>query len=224
MQIRQERGQQILVVEPDAALRRVMALGLRQRGAVVAEAASLGDAWETIATRPAVVVLDVGLGASSEWMLFRMLRSHRVLGDVPVVLLAWECPTSATLGDERVPAMCLAKPFDARALFEAVEQLHAAPARLSLPAPVLASAMVAVAAPAASAVAAPAVRMRAVAAGLPADPTPAPSIWPLVTAAGALLAVAGFLIHPIFIALGIVVVFAALLWWSGEAFESAARI
>jgi CheY-like chemotaxis protein len=213
MQMRQERGRQILVVEPDAALRRVMALGLRQRGAAVAEAASLGDAWETIATRPEVVVLDVGLGASSEWMLFRMLRSHRLLGDVPVVLLAWECPTAATLGDERVPAMCLAKPFDARALFDAVEQLHASPA---LPVAMVAG----VAAPAALATVAHSAR---VVMEVPAEHTPAPSVWPLMTAAGALLAMAGFLIHPVFVALGIVVVFAALLWWSGETFESAAQ-
>lgn len=219
MRMGNARGRQILVVEPDAALRRVITLGLRQRGAVVAEAAALGDVWEAISTRPAVVVLDVGLGASSEWMFYRLLRGHRLLGDVPVVLLAWECPTVATLGDDGASAICLAKPFDARALYDAVERLQSAPAA-AMAVPALAAAASSPAVPAAATSQIHSLRPQSVA-GQPAGHTPAPSIWPLVTAGGALLAVAGLLIHPAFVALGIVVIFVALLWWSGETLGSA---
>jgi CheY-like chemotaxis protein len=200
--------QPVLLIEPDAALRRVMAVGLRGRGLRVVEARSLGDAWERAATPPAAVVLDIGLGPNSEWMLLRTLRTHRVLSQAPLVVLAWECPTAASLGNGGAPPhVCLTKPFDARALYVAVEDL------------LLARSPVAVARGSDGARAtSPAERAAPEAAGsLPARRPGVPSVWPLVTAGGATLALAGFLIHIALVAAGIVIIVAAALLWTGEA-------
>ena len=43
-----QRDLLVLLIEPDAALRRVMAVGLRQRGLRIVEARSLGEAWERV--------------------------------------------------------------------------------------------------------------------------------------------------------------------------------
>jgi CheY-like chemotaxis protein len=221
MQPRDQSSRRVLLVESDAGLRRVLALGLRQRGFDVAEARALGDAWELSALPPAVVILDVGLGPSSEWTLLRALRAHRTLGEAPLVLLAWDCPADPALTDGRAsPLVCLAKPFDARALFDAVEGLALVPVHVP------AGPLVAVAAAAGAPEPAPDAGVSGATAGeghagaeaLPVSP---PSISPLVTAAGALLAVFGFLIHPAFVVAGIVVILAAVLWWLREADEPA---
>jgi CheY-like chemotaxis protein len=199
---------QVLVIEPDAALRRVMTLGLRQRGLHVVEASSLGDAWELAQGPPSLIVLDVGVGANSEWMLLRTLRAHRMLGAAPAVLLAWECPSDAALlGDGASRYLCLSKPFDARALYAAAETLLAVP--VAVQDPVSAS----VPAAAAPALAAP---RDAAPVAVEAAPGAAPSIWPLVAAGGLTLAVVGFLINAAFVVIGAIILFVAILWWTGE--------
>lgn len=202
----------VLVVEADAALRRVIAVGLRGRGLKVVEARALGDIWEHITTPPAAIVLDVGLGPTSEWMLLRALGGHRALRAAPLLLLAWDCPAvldspPVERGDLRREHICLTKPFDARALFAAVERLVAAPALLG--------------AVAAASVGQPA--QAALAAGSEAEHRHAPgaSIGPLVAAGAATLAVAGFLIQPALSMVGVVLLIAAVLWWSTTSAESA---
>lgn len=222
MRSHEQRDQTILVIEPDTALRRIMALGLLQRGFQVIEVRSLGAAWEVVTSTPAAVVLDISLGPNSEWMLLRTLRSHRLLGASPLVLLAWDCPTDASLaGASTAPCVCLSKPFDARLLFEAVETVLVAPAGVLVH---VAEQQGGVAQ--ARSLAAPTMSAEDYAAeGMPggADDHTAPtaSIWPLVTAAGATLAVAGFLIHPAVVILGSAIIFAALLLWLGETIEPA---
>jgi CheY-like chemotaxis protein len=199
----------VLLIEPDAALRRVMAVGLRQRGLRVVEARSLGEAWERVAAPPAAIVLDVGLGPNSEWMLLRTLRTHRVLSQAPLAVLAWECPTAAALGEEcPSPQVCLTKPFDARALYVAVEGLLLAPSQV--PAAVGSSVALANQIPTDPA-------MPMLVASPLARPSSAPSVWPLVTAGGATLALTGFLIHVALVVVGVAVILAAVLLWGSEA-------
>jgi CheY-like chemotaxis protein len=204
-----QRDLPVLLIEPDEALRRVMAVGLRQRGLRVVEARSLGEAWERVAAPPAAIVLDVGLGPNSEWMLLRTLRAHRVLSQAPLAVLAWECPTAAALGEDCPPPhVCLTKPFDARALYVAVEDLLLAPS--PVPATVGSSVALANYIPSERAMPLPD-------APLPARQSAAPSVWPLVTAGGATLALAGFLIHIALVVIGVTLILAAVLLWSGEA-------
>jgi CheY-like chemotaxis protein len=194
----------VLVIEADGALRRVIEVGLRQRGFEVVAVPSLGEAWESIRVPPAVVVLDVGIGAGSEWGLLRMLRTHRLLGPAPLVLLAWECPSSAAevVGERGVRRVCLAKPFDARALYAAVEGL-------------LAERVAGVPASQGTGSAEGAL------VGTLAGGAVGPSVWPLVTAAGAIVATTGFLVNVALVVAGLAIVFAALLWWGFEARGSA---
>ncbi len=221
-QERDERDQGILVIESDAALRRVMALGLRQHGFQVTEAGALGDAWERIATPPAAIVLDVGVGAGSEWMVVRSLRAHRHLACVPLVLLTWDCPIEPELPDrDGVRYVCLAKPFDARALYDAVESVvrpsavtlaHANPPHVAGTARGAGSAPMAARDGDADDLAHPASERA---------PMAATSIWPMVTAAGATLLVVGFLIHPALVVTGIIVIIGAVVLWTTESVEPA---
>jgi CheY-like chemotaxis protein len=218
MRSHEQRDQTILVIEPDTALRRIMALGLRQRGFQVIETRSLGAAWDVVTSPPAAVVLDISLGPNSEWMVLRTLRSHRLLGASPLVLLAWDCPTDASLaGASTAPCVCLSKPFDARLLFEAVETVLVAPAGVLVHAVAEQEGAAAQAlSRATSAMSAEECAAEGIAEGADGHTAPTASIWPLVTAAGATLAVAGFLIHPAVVILGSVIIFAALLLWLGE--------
>jgi CheY-like chemotaxis protein len=209
----------VLLIEADAALRRVIALGLRKRGVRVVEARSLGEAWDLARTPPAAVVLDIGLGPNSEWMMLRTVRAHRVLGRAPLILLAWDCPIDAALGaEDSAPRICLTKPFDARALYASVERvLAAAPAREAA----LAQAA-SVTVPSLPEVVAAQYSTELAPEGAGAKPHgSAPSAWPLVTAAGAALAVVGLLIHIAVMIVGVVIIFAAVLLWSGDAGEPA---
>jgi CheY-like chemotaxis protein len=228
----EQGAREVLLVEADPALRRVMALGLRRRGLAVREARSLGEAWEAVAEPPAVVVLDVGLDAGSEWMLARTLRAHRLLARVPLLIVAWDCPIDGGApDDDAIRWLCLTKPFDARALHEAVAGLLAAPVAVAV-APGDGAAVPATApqggAPGATAgdSAHPAGGAVSAASGAARDPrqAPAPSVWPLVTAGGATLALAGFLLHPALVVAGLAICFVAILWWGSERFEPASGL
>jgi CheY-like chemotaxis protein len=208
-------------VEADAALRRIIALGLRRRGLEVIEARTLGEVWERVTAPPAAVVLDIGLGAASEWMVLRALGGHAALRQAPLVLLAWDCPAALgpAEGGHTGPArICLTKPFDARALYAAVERLVAAPA------------LVGEVAVASGGIPAHTALVSATPLGDAtgrSEPLPlgrqlaAPSAWPLVAAGAATLAVAGFLIRPAFAVIGLVLLVAALLWWSTASVDPA---
>lgn len=211
------QSRQVLVIEPDAALRHVIALGLRRRGLDVMEARSLGELWERVAAPPAALVLDVGLDTTNEWVLLRTLQGHRTLREAPLVLLAWDCPaematttnplSASAHGGEDAPArICVAKPFDARALYAAVERLVAAPA--------LVGAVAASAAGRQAGVEEQTQERQVVSGADPHVPRPAASIstWPLAAAGAATLAAVGFLIQPGFALVGVVALVAAVLW------------
>ncbi|HZS77666.1 MAG TPA: hypothetical protein VFA41_13725 [Ktedonobacteraceae bacterium] len=83
-----------------------------------------------------------------------------------------------------IPVACLTKPFDARALYLDVKHALATSAAL-----------------------------RSQVAPAPTS-CPTPTIWPMVTAAGLLLAFIGLLLQLALTAIGLLIVMVALLWWT----------
>jgi DNA-binding response OmpR family regulator len=178
----------VLLVEGDAALRKVISLGLRQQGISVLEAASAQAARALIAQRPSLLILDIDSSVAGNRNLLPDLRAQNGLAETPAVVLAWEC--SPEMSDHLASdgaAVCLAKPFDARHLFSKVELLLAALPKRSEQQERLAVAQ-----------------------------TSSPSIWPVVLALGLMLVASGFLIHPAIIALGLVIVLGSMLLWGFE--------
>ncbi len=178
----------VLLIERDAALRKVIALGLRQQGINVLEASSAQAARVLIAQRPSLLILDIDGGAAGNHTLLPELRADSGLAETPAVVLAWDC--SPELSDQLASdaaAVCLAKPFDARHLFSKVEGLLESLPKRCEPKEVLAVAQ-----------------------------SSSPSIWPIVLALGLMLVASGFLVHPAIIALGLVIVLGSMLLWGFE--------
>lgn len=187
----------VLLVEGDAALRRVIAMGLRHQGLSVLEAASPQQARALLDQRPSLLVVDVDSGPASDRKLLPNLRAYDGLAETPAVVLAWEfAPDLRAAVNSDGAAVCLAKPFDARRLFaEAELLLEAASQRRVVESQAAAS-----------------VGSLAFEETRPASP----SFWPIVLALGVMLAVSGLLIHPAIVALGVGVVIWSMLLWGFE--------
>jgi DNA-binding NtrC family response regulator len=188
----------ILLMEADPSMRRVIALGLQHQGMHVIETTSLTAISPADMDAIDVLVLDVDGGVTSNWSLLAAIQAHARLSMLPVVVLAWKCqpaqsvPLAAT-ATLQTQTTYLAKPFDARALHTMIEQLLKSKAAQKA-----------------------ALEAQAEAALLAsyARQTPA-SIWPVVTAAGLLLAVIGLLFQvAVVAACGVLVVLVALLLWT----------
>jgi len=177
----------VLLIEEDASLRRLMALGLEYRGVQVVEA---GDFSAIAEQQVDLLVLDVDGGVGSDLSLLAAVASHPHLSTLPTVVLAWE--DSLPISGRRSNISCLTKPFDARALHATIERLLAERVVQEVSA-----------------------TRREQETQLAAyGAAPAPTIWPLVTAAGLLLTVVG-LLGPIAITVvGLLVFMAALLTWA----------
>ncbi len=192
-------GSRVLLVEADPALRRLIALGLQYRGIDVIEASSLAALPAPVleAQRPDVVVIDVDGGVTSDWSLLEAVRANPYLLSLPVVVLAWEppVPVSAKAASSQLELQesiaYLTKPFDARALHSAVEELLAASVQ-----------------PEAES------SQEIYIATQPHPSTSSPSIWPLITAAGLLIAFIGLLGELAITACGLLIVLVAVLWWA----------
>ena len=191
----------VLLVEADASLRRLIALGLEYRGMNVIEASTLATLE---AQKPDLLVIDVDENTGSDWSLLEVVHAHPYLSTLPVVVLTWECPVVVGVGiEERGPLQgdttCLSKPFDARALYTTIEELLAAGSvgRAEREAQVVQEA---------------GWRQEALLATRAASA--APSIWPLVTAAGLLLAFIGLMGLFAITAVGLCIVLVSLLWWT----------
>jgi CheY-like chemotaxis protein len=195
----------ILLIEADPSLRRLMTLGLQHSGMHVIEACSLEALAPVTAQSCDLVVLDVDRGMTSDWSLLEKIQSNPHFASLPIVALAWDHPDTPfiTTPSPSIPStsvavpicsqiMLLDKPFDARALYRTIQQLLASRAAQKAAIEALAEARV--------------LAMYAQHA--------APSIWPVVTAAGLLLAVIGLLLHVIIVITGIFVVVVALLLWT----------
>jgi len=187
----------ILLIEAETSLRRLITLGLQHRGMHVIEASSLASVPSIEAQQPDLLVLDVHSRATSDWSFLNAIQTHPQLSSLPKVVLAWDCQPSedanqATTTAAQTQIMCLTKPFDARTLYGTIEQVLAANA--------------------AQEVAAEARAEEILLASYSAHP--APSIWPIVTAAGLLLAVIGMLFQVVIVAMGMLIAIVALLLWT----------
>lgn len=195
----------ILLIETDTSLRRLIALGLQYRGMRVIESSvsSLLDrANSAIEHLPDLLVIDVDGGTQSDWSLLAEIKSLPNFSAIPIITLAWEVPVLAGMPeavedneitwnlerdecDGRVTF--LTKPFDARALYAAIEQLLVAhPTNATMRA-----------------------QERAV-----SGRATAMSIWPLLTAAGLLLAFIGLMGELPLIIIGLLIGIISLLWWT----------
>ena len=174
----------VLLIEPDRSLRRLIALGLHQRGILVVEASSLTTLAEQPIANPDLLVLDLDNGGGNSTL--KTISTHPYLAALPTVVLAWEPP--ASISTTTLPLReGLAKPFDARALHATVENM------------LITSASIA--------------RLPACQIIAPAS-IPSASLCPLITAAGLLLTVVGLMLQMLVAGVGLLVMLVALLWWT----------
>src|SRR5437660_9788168 len=120
--------QTVLLIEADASLRRLIALGLQYRGMHVIEASSPNPLPPVEAQPPGLLIMDVDARVSSDWSLLTAVQAHPYLSSIPIIVLAWECmvPAGVASGQQnnlQTQVTCLTKPFDARALHATIEQL-----------------------------------------------------------------------------------------------------
>jgi CheY-like chemotaxis protein len=195
----------ILLIEADPSLRRLMTLGLQHNGLHVVESGSLESLVPMTAQHFDLVVLDIDRGMASDWSLLEKIQSNTDLASLPLVVLTWDhrdAPSTSTLSSSTTissvaaptcsPVVWLDKPFDARALHRIIQHLLVSRAAQKAAMEALAEA-----------------RLLAL-----YSQHAAPSIWPVVTAAGLLLAFIGLLFHMALVIMGILIVMVALLWWT----------
>lgn len=182
----------VLLIEEDRSLRRLIALGLQHRGMKVIEADAASALSHSDEQTPSVLVLDVDRGIQCDWSLLSSAQSYPELTSLPVIVLTWD--NSAPMGDPTASSqvICVEKPFDARVLHEKIDALLAAKARAD---------------------AAKEAEREALLLASYSRHTVS-SIWPMVTAAGLLIAVIGLMFQFAVAAVGMIIVAAALLLWT----------
>jgi CheY-like chemotaxis protein len=197
-----EKKATVLLIEPDAALRRLIALGLEHRGMHVIEANSPTSipSFETQETQQfdlLVLDMDGEAGRNRNFLAAaHTLLAHPQFSTLPTILLVWEYPSSIGIAESRVVTASaikyLTKPFDARVLHRTLDQFLLARAADEA-----------------------ACEARAEELLLATYPKQASaSIWPLVTAAGLLLAFVGMMLQIAVTIVGVLIVIAALLLWT----------
>jgi DNA-binding response OmpR family regulator len=187
----------VLLIEADASLRRLIALGLQYRGIEVIEANSPSHLPSLETARPDLLVLDVDGSVNRDRSLLTTVQTNPYLSALPIVVLAWECLAPAGVvgitGKEQstlqAQVTCLTKPFDARALHATIEHLLVVNTQQET---AQAQEILTAAQTAAS----------------------APSIWPLLTAAGLFLTFIGLMGSLAVTGLGLLIVLVSLLWWT----------
>ncbi|MGH2506277.1 MAG: response regulator [Ktedonobacteraceae bacterium] len=174
----------VLLIESDESLRRLIALGLHQRGIQVIETSSFTALAKQSITHVDLLVLDLDNGSHDDASLLPAISQHPYLSTLPMVVLAWEPPVSVSA---TLPLRdCLAKPFDARILHATVENL-------------LVTSYVNAQTPTQY---------------VPVPSKPIASLSPLLAAAGLLLTVIGLMLQALVAGVGILIVLIALLWWT----------
>jgi DNA-binding response OmpR family regulator len=114
---------QVLLVEDEPALRRVLARNLSARGLDVREAGTVSAALEAIAAhRPDLILLDINLPDRTGWDVMREM--NRLNTRVPTIVVSAVRVSQSRL-DEFHPLAYLPKPFPIEALLRLV--LNAAP-------------------------------------------------------------------------------------------------
>ena len=187
-----ETSDTVLLIEADTSLRRLIALGLQSRGIHVIEASSPMNLPVLDAQQPGLVVLDIDGEVGSDHTLLTVTQAHPYLSSLPMVILAWDClvPAGSHQDTFQTQVSCLTKPFDARTLHATIERILAATSATSQKQEV------------------------APVAYTTHSVIPAPSIWPLITAVGLLLAFIGLMTQIAISGVGLLVVIVALLWWT----------
>ena len=191
----------VLLIEADTSLRRLIALGLEYRGMHVIEASSARNLPTVGTKKPDLLILDVDGARGSDWTLIEAAQAHPYLSTLPMVVLTWECPVAVGETSEEQNSLqghttCLTKPFDARALHTTIEALLVADSTNSTDSTAQETA-----------------RKQDILL-ITQQATAAPSIWPLMTAAGLLLAFIGLMGVLAITALGLCIVLVSLLWWT----------
>ena len=184
----------ILLIEADRSLRRLIALGLQQRGMHIIEADSPTQLNISEGQLPKLLVLDIDSGVNSDWSLLKSVYALPELSTIPIVVLTWEVLVPAGMGEDFVEerATSLTKPFDARTLHATVEQLLATyTARTTGQTYEVHEAF-----------------------STGRTVSTSSSIWPLLTAAGLLLAFIGLMGQLSLIIIGLLIVLVSLLWWT----------
>ena len=180
----------VLLIEADPSLRRIISLGLQHQGMHVVEATSL----KTIPTADLMtldlLIFDIDAGVKSNWSWLESVQRDNNLAALPTVVLSWE--GTRTGESSEAQQTCLAKPFDARALQQTVEQLLTNRARQQAALEESAE--------------------QQLLASMPRQTTA--SIWPVLTAVGLLLAVIGLMLHVALTVAGLLLVLTALLLWT----------
>lgn len=187
----------IFLIEKNASLRRLIALGLQYRGMRVIEASSPAHLPAIAGQQADLLLLDIDGGVSSNWSLLTAVQSHPYFSTLPTIVLAWECllPEETHQYTKQTQLTCLVKPFDARVLNATIEQLLTASSQQP--------------------VAATTAALNSHEQLLTAQAAiPAPSIWPLITATGLLLVFVGLLGSIAITVLGLLIFMVALLWWT----------
>ncbi|QBD81216.1 response regulator transcription factor [Ktedonosporobacter rubrisoli] len=191
----------VLLIEADSSLRRLIALGLQHQGMQVIEASSPLNATAAEMQTVDLLVLDVDYGVARDWSALEAVRLHPQFSTLPIVVLAWdedlvlENAGLGSAGSATDKLICLAKPFDARILHQAIGQLLQAQAQEQ---------------------AEREAQVEAVLLASYAQQSP-PSFWPLVTAVGVLLAFIGMMLQVAVAVVGLLIVALALLLWTLDA-------
>jgi DNA-binding NtrC family response regulator len=181
----------VLLIEADKSLRRLITLGLQYRGMHVIETSSPTNLPTLESQVPDVVVLDIDGEAGSNNALLPTIQSHPFFSTIPLVILAWDCQLAngSYQNSPQTCVTCLTKPFDARTLHTTIEQIPGTSKESSFDS-----------------------RQEVLLAKRSVTPTL--SIWPLITAAGLVLSFIGLMTQITISALGLLILFIALLWWT----------
>ena len=197
-----EKKSTVLLIEPDPVLRRLIVLGLEHRGMHVIEAKSATHMASFEGHQLDLLVLDLD-GSAGHQRSF-LAEAHSLLvrpqfSSLPTILLAWEYPASIGAAQSAVaiasPIKYLTKPFDARVLHETLDHFLLVQAAEE---------------------AAREARAEELLLATYVKQAPSPSIWPMVTAAGLLLAFIGMMLQIAVTIVGLLIVIVALLWWTLE--------
>ena len=118
-----ERAPQVLLVEDDESLRRILARHLRSHGYDVDEAGSAEEAAAILAegVRPAVLLLDINLPGDKGWDLLR--GPSLAAAGSPSVVISSALTISPRLLTEFGVAGYLPKPFPLETLTATVKRL-----------------------------------------------------------------------------------------------------
>jgi len=213
----------ILLVEPDTALRRLLALGLQHQGMRVIETSALDTFSARQLLQADLLLLDMDTSAASDCSLFEAVHEHPSLGALPIVALAWETPVM-TPGEEQAGGDRYNETGGNRYNETGGDRYNETGG--DKPPPLLYSGRVAYVAKPFDARSLYATIDDLLAASLPREAAqpqlaalsaPAPSsmsIWPLITAVGLLIIIVGFMLQIAISAAGLLIVLIALLWWT----------